>query len=222
MTGEYVCLTYNRSETYTVYHSKLACTCPPVSMMLFVCPDLLPSCLFHCHHRGVDKFVRLWGWDVEYCCTLYIMEFNLLSRPLADLFSTIPKQTWMVFVLTFCTPTLTSAFNPMMLNLFGTSCSWLFMMQCICSFQRSKLILQEILNGLLLLLDIVWIVFAHYDENSSSIQLNKLHWRSAHQKMIWIFKWHVPSPIMKLTWSIHMLLKMLQKYINIYINSITG
>ena len=72
MTGEYVCLTYNRSETYTVYHSKLAC--PPVnlrSMMLFVCPVLSPSCLFHCHHRGVDKFVRLWGWDVEYCCTLY-------------------------------------------------------------------------------------------------------------------------------------------------------
>ena len=41
------------------------------SMMLFVCPDLSPSCLFHCHYRDVDEFVRLWGWDVEYCCTLY-------------------------------------------------------------------------------------------------------------------------------------------------------
>jgi len=67
MTGEYVCLMYNRSETYTVYHSKLAC--PPVnlrSMMLFVCPDLSPSCLFHCHHRGVDKFVGLGCWVLLY------------------------------------------------------------------------------------------------------------------------------------------------------------
>jgi len=48
--------------------------------MLFVCPDLSPSCLFHCHHvhRGVDKFVRLWGWDVEYCCTLYF--YGRLSK----------------------------------------------------------------------------------------------------------------------------------------------
>ena len=78
MTGEYVCLTYNRSETYTVYHSKLACQVNLRSMMLFVCPDLSPSCLFHCHHRGVDKFVGLWGWDVEYCCTLYF--YGRLSK----------------------------------------------------------------------------------------------------------------------------------------------
>jgi len=47
---------------------------------------------------------------------------QFLSRSLAELFSTIPKKpTWMVFVLTFWTPTLISAFNPMTLNLFGTS-----------------------------------------------------------------------------------------------------
>ena len=83
------------------------------------------------------------------------MEFNLLSRSLADLFSTFPKQTWTVFVLTFWTPTLRSAY-------FSIQWRWIclerakvdnFMMQCICSFWRSKLILQEILNGLLLRLN---------------------------------------------------------------------
>ena len=84
--------------------------------------------------------------------------------------------------LTFWTPTLRSAY-------FSIQWRWIclerakvdnFMMQCICSFWRSELILQEILNGLLLLLDIIWSVFTHYDENSLSIRLNMLHWRSVH------------------------------------------
>jgi len=102
----YICLMYNRSETYTVYHSKLAC--PPVnlrSMMLFVCPDLSPSCLFHCHHRGVDKFVRLWGWDVEYCCTLYFQ--GRLSKYLHNY---MHLRTPLPFVYTLA-PSLGSEFS---------------------------------------------------------------------------------------------------------------
>ena len=34
MTGDNVCLMYSQSETYTVYHSKLACQVNLRSMML--------------------------------------------------------------------------------------------------------------------------------------------------------------------------------------------